>query len=94
MECTKDCKHADNIEKVGGVLTPLIIESLGLWTSTARKTLSEIAVRTTIHNGLTVPRAKHNLFQQLSTKLWAFKALHMGKAFRTFLARFPLCLSR
>ena len=23
-----------------------------------------------------------------------FKALHMGKAFLTFLARFPLCLSR
>lgn len=52
-ECMKDRKHADNVERVGGVFTPLVVESLGLWTPTARKTLSEIAARTTIHNGLT-----------------------------------------
>ena len=62
----KDARHAASVEGVGGVFSPLVVDALGLWTLFARKTLQQIAARTTV--------AFHNLIQQLSVKLWSFNA--------------------
>ncbi len=48
-EGRKDDKHASNVESVDGTFIPLVVESLGLWTPFAAKTLSLIAGRTTLH---------------------------------------------
>ena len=73
-EVEKDAKHADQVENAGGVFVPLIVEVFGLWTPFARKTLRQIATRTTTHSGLSVAEATSNLIQQLSVSLWASNA--------------------
>ena len=53
-----------------GVCPPLVVESLGVWTPSAKNIVSRIAARSIVHNGLSMVEASRNLLQQLSVKLW------------------------
>ena len=70
----KDEKHRQLVEENGGVFIPLVVESYGLWTPFAKKTLKSVALRTTVRSGLEVKMATRNLFEQLSIKLWSYNA--------------------
>ena len=69
-EIEKDQKHADNVERAGGCFYPLVMETLGVWTTSSLSTLRTIAARTTVRNGLTVKQATRNLLEQLSVMCW------------------------
>ena len=73
-EMQKDEKHRQLVEENGGVFIPLVVESYGLWTPFAKKTLKSIALRTIVRSGLEVKMATRNLFEQLSIKLWSYNA--------------------
>ena len=65
-----------------GVCPPLVVESLGVWTPSAKNIVSRIAARSIVHNGpLTASR---NLLQQLSVKLWAYNAKMIITRFSLF----------
>ena len=67
----KDEKHAENIDRVGGVFIPLIFETQKGWIPYANmQALSRVAPTTTIHNDLTSADASGQLLQQLLLKLW------------------------
>ena len=74
-EIEKDRKHTDNVEHGGGCFYPLVVETLGVWTSSSYSILRTIAARTTVRNGLTVKLATRNLIEQLSAvKCWSYNA--------------------
>jgi len=63
-------KHLAAVEKVGSDFIPLVVETFGVWTQFALKTLYAIADRTTPHSGVPRKVARRNLLQQLSVQLW------------------------
>ena len=52
----------------------LVVETLGLWTPFAVKTLWTIATRASLYNGLHKKLIFKNLIEQLSLKLWAYNS--------------------
>ena len=48
----KHVYHEAEVHKAGGVFVPLVMETLGLWSSVSLKFLKEITVRTTSQSGL------------------------------------------
>jgi len=68
-EVAKDEKHLAAVEKVGSDFIPLVVETFGVWTQFALKTLHVIAHRTTPHSGVPQKVARMNLLQ-LSVQLW------------------------
>ena len=73
-EISKDNKHRSVVETAGGSFFPLVVETLGLWTPFAIKTLRTIATRASLYNGLPEKLAFKNLIGQLSVKLWAYNS--------------------
>ena len=69
-EVAKDEKHLAAVEKVGPDFIPLVVETLGVWTPFALKTLQNIADCTTPRSGVPRKVARKNLLQQLSVQLW------------------------
>ena len=47
-------KHAANVEHTGGCFSPLVMETLGVWTTSSLSILQTIAAQTTVLNGLPV----------------------------------------
>ena len=84
-ESSKDAKYNASVSAAGGVFIPLAVETFGLWTPFAVKTLKSIASRSTLHNGLTAKDAFKNLIQQLSIKLWSYNS----KLILNYLATLP-----
>ena len=72
-EIKKDSKHEEDVLSVGGLFSPLVVESMGLWTPSSLHTLRTIASRASSVNGIPLGLAVRNL-QQLSTRLWAYNA--------------------
>ena len=72
-EVAKDEKHLAAVEKVGSDFIPLVVETFGVWTPFALKTLQNIADRTTPRSGVPRKVARKNLLQQLSVQLWSTK---------------------
>ena len=73
-EVAKDKKHLAAVEKVGSDFIPLVVETFGVWTPFALKTLQNIADRTTPRSGVPWKVARKNLLQQLSVQLWSNNA--------------------
>ena len=73
-EASKDEKHQTSVEASGGSFIPLVVESLGVWTPFAKKSLKSIATRSSLGRGLSVLQAYNLLLQQLSIQLWAYNA--------------------
>ena len=73
-ELLKDSQHQATVEASGGSFIPLVVESLGLWTPFAKKTLKSIATRSAFKSGLPSHLAFKQLLQQLSSQLWAQNA--------------------
>ena len=73
-EVAKDKKHLAAVEKVGSDFIPLVVETFGVWTPFALKTLQNIADRTTPRSGVPRKVARKNLLQQLSVQLWSNNA--------------------
>jgi len=69
-EVAKDEKHLAAVEKVGSDFIPLVVETFGVWTQFALKTLYTIADRTTPRSGVPRKVARRNLLQQLLVQLW------------------------
>ena len=67
----KDDKYEAIVGREGAVFVPLVVETLGVWTPFAKRTLKSITARTTIKNGLSSASAYRNLIMQLSTKLFS-----------------------
>ena len=70
----KDSKHRQVVEANGGTFYPLVVESMGLWSPFALKSLRVIAARASRHNGLSENQSFKNLLQQLSIKLWCYNS--------------------
>ena len=75
-EKLKDAKHAEEVERVGGVFVLLVVESLGIWPPFGVKILKQIAAQSTKCSALDANvAAKHlHVLQQLSVKLWMYNA--------------------
>ena len=73
-EMEKDSKYDSRISASGALFFPLIVESLGLWTSHSISVLRTIAGKSTLFSGLSKSLAVSNLMQQLGVKLWSFNA--------------------
>ena len=73
-EMEKDSKYDARISASGAHFFPLIVESLGLWTSHSVSVLRTIAGKFTLFSGLSKSLAVSNLMQQLGVKLWSFNA--------------------
>ena len=67
-------QHRSVVETTGGSFFPLVVETLGLWTPFAIKTLQTIATTVSLYNGLPEKLAFKNLIEQLSVKLWAYNS--------------------
>ncbi len=70
-EMSKDSKHLQSVEAVGGSFYPLVVETMGPWTPFALRT---IATRASLRSGLSEKQALKNLLQQLSIKLWSYNS--------------------
>ena len=73
-EVAKDKKDLATVEKVGSEFIPLVVETFGVWTPFALKTLQNIADRTTSCSSVPRKVARKNLLQQLSVQLWSNNA--------------------
>ena len=71
---SKDEKHLAAMEKVGSDFIPLVVETFGVCTPFALKTLFVIADRTTTRSSVLCKLARKNLLQQLSVQLWMCNA--------------------
>ena len=69
-EVAKDEEHLAAVEKAGSDFIPLVVETFGVWTPFALKTLQNIADRTTPCSGVPWKVARKNLLQQLPVQLW------------------------
>ena len=72
-EMEKDLRHQLNV----GVnrnpsFYPLVVESLGLWSSSSLEVLKDIARKTTLTSGQTISKALTNLHERLSVCLWKY----------------------
>ena len=70
-ELAKDEKHLAAVVKVGADFIPLVVETFGVWTPFALRSLNIIADRTTWCSSQV---SKKNLLQQLSVALWTNNA--------------------
>ena len=52
----------------------LVVETFGLWLSHSLDVSKSIALRSALHNHLTVSQANSHLHQQLSIKLWLYNS--------------------
>ena len=57
-EREKDSSYKDTVSENGGVLYPLFVESLGLWSPSSLQILKSICRRTTLHSHLTSTKQK------------------------------------
>ena len=76
-EVDKDAHH----DELVWCLFPLMVESLGLWSTASYPVLHDIAARTTIKSGISCSLALCNLLEQLSVCLWSHNAqmfLHLS----------------
>jgi len=73
-ELAKDEKHLAAVEKAGAEFIPLVVETFGVWTPFALRTLNIIANRSTPRSGVPPRLARKNLLQQLSVVLWTYNA--------------------
>ena len=69
-ELAKDQRHQDVVEEAGCDFIPLVVETFGVWSPFAFRTLQTIADRTTTRSGTSHRLARKNLLQQLSVSLW------------------------
>ena len=69
-EIKKDERHQDRVESNGCLFYPLVVESLGTWSSSSIETLKIIARKSTFMTGRTLSKAISNLHEQLSVRLW------------------------
>ena len=81
----KDAMQGANVTTAGGLFYPLVFESLGFISSFTLKTLKGICSKTSI-SGIPFPQAYKNILEQLSVKLWCYKAkmIHAQHAIRSF----------
>jgi len=73
-EVAKDLKHQAVVEEVGCDFIPLVVETFGVWSPLALRTLRTIADRTTARSGVSTKLARKHLLQQLSVSLWTNNA--------------------
>ena len=62
-ELAKDQRHQDAVEEAGCDFIPLVVETFGVWSPFAFRTLQTIADRTTTRSGTSTRLARKNLFQ-------------------------------
>ena len=77
-EMAKDARHEEGVIAAGGIFSPLVVETLGLWTTQSLKTLRLIATRASALSGITRGLSFSNLIQQLFVKLWYILQLKVG----------------
>jgi len=73
-EIAKDLKHQDLVEDTGCNFVSLVVESIGVWSPFALRTLHTIADHTTARSGVSTKAAQKHLLQQLSVSLWTNNA--------------------
>ena len=73
-ELAKDQRHRDSVEEAGCDFIPLVVETFGVWSPFALKSLNVIADRTTARSGCSTRLARKHLLQQLSVSLWTSNA--------------------
>jgi len=73
-ELAKDQRHRDTVEEAGCEFIPLVVETFGVWSPFALKSINIIADRTTARSGSSTRSARKNLLQQLSVSLWTSNA--------------------
>jgi len=73
-EVAKDLKHQDLVEEAGCDFVPLVVETFGVWSPFALRTLHIIADRTTARSGVSTKLARKHFLQQLSVSLWTSNA--------------------
>ena len=73
-EKEKDDRHAEEVERAGGLFFPLVVETFGVWAPASLVVVKDVARRTTTHGGLSCSVAWSNLLQQLSVCLWSYNA--------------------
>ena len=61
-----------NVESTGSIFYPLVVELLGLWSSSSLEVLKDIARKTTLTSGQTISKALTNLHERLSVCLWKY----------------------
>ena len=61
----KDAHHDKLVQVSGGVFFPLVVKSLGLWSTTSCPVLQDIAARTTTKSGIACSLALRHLLEQL-----------------------------
>ena len=66
----KDARLEDRVRAADGLLYPLVVETLGLWSLFSIKTLKAIASKTSVVSGLKFHQAFQSTMQQLSIQLW------------------------
>ena len=71
-EMEKDLRHQLNVEPTGSLFYPLVVESLGLWSSSSLEVLTDIARKTTLVSGQTINKALTNLHERFSVCLWKY----------------------
>ena len=82
-EVEKDAHYEEAVLGAGGILIPLAVETLGLWSPAGLKVLRDIAIRTTNRSGAGIALACSHFLEQLSVCLWRHNA-------RMFLYHFGL----
>jgi len=73
-ELAKDLRHQVAVEETGCDFIPLVVETFGVWSPFALRTLRTIAERTTARSGASAKLARTHLLQQLSVSLWTNNA--------------------
>ena len=67
-------RHRGVIEEAGCDFIPLVVETFGIWSPFALRTLHSVADRTTARSGASTKVVSRNLLQQLSVSLWTNNA--------------------
>ena len=62
------------MESNGCLFYPLVVESLGTWSSSSLETLQIIARKSTFMTDRTLSKALRNLHEQLSVRLWQYNS--------------------
>jgi len=73
-EVAKDLKHQAVVEEAGCDFIPLVVETFGVWSLFALRTLRTIADHTTARSGVSTKLARKHFLQQLSVSLWTNNA--------------------
>ena len=73
-EIKNDEQHKQEVAAAGGIVFPLVVEILGLWSPNSLKVLKSIVLKASSLSGIPRGQAISNLLQQLSVCLWTFNA--------------------